>query len=128
MKVPRFCLTLLDFLIFLKIFAQDCRGSVTGLLVLKMQHYIGTLFYKIKFILVITRLGGQFGINCPSTFLKSFQKFSKITFSNNPRVIYPRNCPKQTCVYWLITPTQEALCIETNIFYPWAITNHRAGS
>ena len=38
-------------------------------------------------------------------------KFSKIT-----RVIYPQNCPDQTCDYWLITPTQQTFCIETNIF------------
>ena len=49
-------------------------------------------------------------------------KFSKIT-----RMIYPKNCPnqtcdywlitpnQQTCGYWLITPSQKTLCIETNI-------------
>ena len=52
-------------------------------------------------------LVGQFGINCPS----AFSKFSKITW-----VIYPKNCPNQTCDYWLITPNPQTLCIETNIF------------
>ena len=40
-----------------------------------------------------------------------FQNFSKIT-----RVIYPKICPNQTCGYWLITPKQQTLCVETNIF------------
>ena len=31
-------------------------------------------------------------------------------------VIYSQNCPNQTCDYWLITPNQQTLCIETNIF------------
>ena len=61
--------------------------------------------------LVITCLRGRFGINSLSAFLKIFWKFSKIT-----RVIYPQNCPNQTCDYWLITSNQQTLCIETNIF------------
>ena len=40
-----------------------------------------------------------------------FQSFSKIT-----RVIYPTNRQNQACYYWLITPNQQILCIETNIF------------
>ena len=40
-----------------------------------------------------------------------FQSFQKIT-----RMIYPKNRPNQTCGYWLITPNQQTLCIETNIF------------
>ena len=32
------------------------------------------------------------------------------------RVIYPKNRPNQPSGYWLITPNQQALCIETNIF------------
>ena len=32
-------------------------------------------------------------------------------------MIYPQNCPNQTCGYWLITPNQQTLCIETSIFY-----------
>ena len=38
-------------------------------------------------------------------------KFSKVT-----RMIYPKNCPQQRLGYWLITPNQKTLCIETNIF------------
>ena len=41
----------------------------------------------------------------------SISKISKIM-----RVIYPKNRPNQTCGYWLITPNQQTLCIETNIF------------
>ena len=33
------------------------------------------------------------------------------------RVIYPKSCPNQTCDYRLITPNQQTLCIETNIFF-----------
>ena len=29
---------------------------------------------------------------------------------------YPKNCPKQTCAYWLITPNQQKLFIENDIF------------
>ena len=58
-------------------------------------------------------------INCPRPFLKilklskirTISKFSKIT-----RVIDPRNCSNQTCDYWLGTPNQQTLWIETNIF------------
>ena len=38
-------------------------------------------------------------------------KFSTIT-----SVTYPKNCPNQTCDYWLITLNQQTLSIETNIF------------
>ena len=56
-------------------------------------------------VLVITCLGGRFGINCPSAFLKiSNSKFSKIT-----RMIYPKNRPNQTCGYWLIKQNQQTL-------------------
>ena len=41
-----------------------------------------------------------------------FQKF----ILNFTRVIYPKNCSNQTCHYWLITPNQQTLCIETSIF------------
>ena len=44
------------------------------------------------------------------------------------RMIYPKNCPNQTCDYWLITSNQQPLCIETNIFYQRAVTNQRAGN
>ena len=40
-----------------------------------------------------------------------WDKFSKIT-----RVTYPKTCWNQTCDYWLMTPNQQTLCIETNIF------------
>ena len=43
---------------------------------------------------------------------KAISKFLKIT-----RVIYPKKCPSQACGYWLITPNQQSLCIETNIFF-----------
>ena len=49
-----------------------------------------------------------------------FRQILKIT-----RVIYTKNCPNQTCDYWLITPNQQTLCIETNIFYHRAITKQR---
>ena len=43
-------------------------------------------------------------------------------------MIYRKNRPNQTCDYWLITPNQQTLCIETNIFKQRAITNQQAGS
>ena len=47
---------------------------------------------------------------CPS-------KTSAISiFSNITKVIYPKNCPKQTCDSCLTTRNQQTLCIETNIF------------
>ena len=49
-------------------------------------------------------------LNCLSK-TRAISKFSKIT-----RVIYPQNCPNQTCCYWLITQNQQTVCIETNIF------------
>ena len=39
-----------------------------------------------------------------------FSKCSKIA-----SLIYPKNCPSQTSDYWLITQSQQTLCIETNI-------------
>ena len=51
-----------------------------------------------------------------------FQKFSK--FSKFLRVIYPKNCPNETCGYWLITPNQQMICIETNI----AAGNYKSAS
>ena len=38
-----------------------------------------------------------------------FQIFQKSRF-------HPKNCPNQTCDYWLITPNQQTVHIETNIF------------
>ena len=32
------------------------------------------------------------------------------------RVIYTKNCPNKRCDYWLITPNQETLCIDTKSF------------
>ena len=73
-----------------------------------------------KLVLVIACLGGQFGINCPSVFLKIWNCLSKMRaiwkFSKITSVIYTKNRLKQTCDYWLITPNLETLCIETNIF------------
>ena len=48
--------------------------------------------------------------NYPSK-TKTISKFSKMT-----RVTYPKNCPNQTCGYWLITPNQQTICIEINFF------------
>ena len=45
-----------------------------------------------------------------------FENFEISKFSKIMRVIYAKNCPNQICDYWLITPNQQALCIETNIF------------
>ena len=43
-------------------------------------------------------------------------------------MIYPKNRPNQTSGYWLITPNQQTLCIETNIFKQQKITNQWAGN
>ena len=60
-------------------------------------------------------LGERFEINCTSSFLKVLKiiisKVSKIT-----KMIYPKDSGNQTCDYWLITPNQQTLCIETIIF------------
>ena len=53
---------------------------------------------------------GQFGIN----WLSAFLKISKL-FKNHEGDSH-KNCPNQTFDYWLITPKQQTLCIETNIF------------
>ena len=60
--------------------------------------------------------------NCPSK-TRAISKLSKIAM-----VIYTKNRPNQTCDYWLITPNQQILCIETNIFYQRLITNQREGN
>ena len=44
-------------------------------------------------------------------FTRAISKLSKIT-----RVNYLKNYPNQTCNYWLITPNEQTLCVETNIF------------
>ena len=58
----------------------------------------------------------------PSTFLENL-KLPRLN-----EVIYPKNCLNQTCDYWLITPNQQILCIENNIFQQWAIIDQRAGN
>ena len=57
---------------------------------------------------VITCLGGRFRLYCLHAFLK---------------ILKTRNYPNQTCGYWLITPNQQTLCIETDILEQRAITN-----
>ena len=42
--------------------------------------------------------------------MRAISDFSKIM-----RAIYPKNRPIQTYDYWLITPNQQTLCIETNL-------------
>ena len=42
--------------------------------------------------------------------MRAISNFSKIMTA-----IYPKNRPIQTCDYWLITPNQQTLCIETNL-------------
>ena len=42
---------------------------------------------------------------------EQFQNFQK-----SRGCFFPKHRPNQTCDYWLITPIQETLCIETNIF------------
>ena len=55
---------------------------------------------NIKLVLAIKCLGGKFGINCASAFLKilklprAISKLWKIA-----KVIYFKNCPNQTCDY-----------------------------
>ena len=53
---------------------------------------------------------------------RAISKFLKIT-----RVIYLKNCPNQPCSYWLITQNQQTLCIETTIFWQWAVTKSASG-
>ena len=48
----------------------------------------------------------------PKCISENLENSSKIK-----RVIYPKNCPNQTCDYCLITQNQQILCIETNIFF-----------
>ena len=42
-------------------------------------------------------------------------------------MIYPKNHPNQTCGYWLITPNQQILRIEANIFKKRAIIKSASG-
>ena len=46
-------------------------------------------------------------------------------FSKFMRAIYPKNRPIQTCDYWLITPNQQTLCIETNLL---TVGNYKSAS
>ena len=56
-------------------------------------------------------------------------KFSKMHSGNlsqtdlkNMRLL--DKSPEPKCGYWLITPSQQTLCVETNIFKQRAITKH----
>ena len=42
--------------------------------------------------------------------MRAISDFSKIM-----RVVYSKNCPNQTCDYWLITPNQQTLCINQGL-------------
>ena len=74
----------------------------------------------LKFVLLVTGLGVQFGItsrvhfwklwNCPSK-MRAISKFSKIMRLLNP----PKNRPSQICDNWSITPNQQTLSTETNV-------------
>ena len=116
---------------FCEIFKNTFFTEHLANVLLKYRLQISPLILS-EFVLVISCLGRRFEINFPSAFLKilncppktrAISKFSKIT-----RVIYPQNCQNQTCGYWLITPNQQTLCMETNIFKQWAITNQWAGN
>ena len=39
-------------------------------------------------------------------------------------MIHLKNHPNQTCDYWLITPDQDTLCIDTNIFSSGQLQNN----
>ena len=52
--------------------------------------------------------------------MRAISNFSKIM-----RAIYPKNRPIQTCDYWLITPNQQTLCIETNLL---TVGNYKSAS
>ena len=52
--------------------------------------------------------------------MRAISDFSKIM-----RAIYPKNRPIQTCDYWLITPNQQTLCIETNLL---TVSNYKSAS
>ena len=67
-------------------------------------------------------MGGQFRLKYPSK-TRAIWNFSGIT-----RLIDPKNCLNQTCVYWLILPNQQTLFTRTNFnsrqlqISKWAIT------
>ena len=52
--------------------------------------------------------------------MRAISDFSKIM-----RAICPKNRPIQTCDYWLITPNQQTLCIETNAL---TVGNYKSAS
>ena len=45
-----------------------------------------------------------------------WDKFPEFKIFKNHEADLSQNGPSQTCDYWLITPKQQTLCIETNIF------------
>ena len=57
-----------------------------------------------------------------------FENFKISNFSKIASVIYFKNRPNQPCDYWFITPKQQTLCIETNIFKQWTIASQWAGN
>ena len=63
-----------------------------------------------KLGLVITMFGKAIWDKLSECIFENFEilKFLKITW-----VIYFKIRPNQTCGYWLITPNQQTLCIET---------------
>ena len=77
-----------------------------------------TLYARIL-VPVITWLKVRFRVNFWNFW--HFRTFLKIT-----RVIYRKYRLNHTCGYWLITPNQQTLCIETNIFQRPEITNQWA--
>ena len=63
-------------------------------------------------VLVMACLGGRFGINCPSAFLKILKLPEKKKMRD-----LSRKLSEPKCGYWLITPNLKTLCIEINIFF-----------
>ena len=61
------------------------------------MDFTNTKFNTNQLVLVITCLGGQFGIKCPSAFWK-LPKWNEGNFkiSKNVGVIYFKNCPNKT--------------------------------
>ena len=59
--------------------------------------------------------------NCPSE-----SEINK--YQNCEGWFIPQNCPNQTCGYFLITPSQQTLCIETNISEQQTIANQQVGN
>ena len=57
-----------------------------------------------------------------------FENFEISNFSKIARMIYLKNRPNQACDYWFITPKQQTLYIEINIFKQRAIINQQTGN